>query len=78
MILPLAVLVFGILVLIGVIWKQQPGWGPQTTRVFVTVLILVLATFLVTLANEASVSGEALTGAFGVLGMVAGFLFGKL
>ncbi len=62
--------VIGALTLAGVFWKMQSGFGPFTLR---AVGIVLVATFAALLALK---DGSAMTAAMGILGGIAGYLFG--
>ena len=68
--LPWMVMGFGTIALIGVFSRMKPGFGPFTLR---AVGIVVVATFAALLALQGT---TALTGAMGILGAIAGYLFG--
>lgn len=64
------VAVFGALALGGVFWKMKPGFGPYNLRAIGIILVAVFATLL-------SMRGEQPpTAAMGILGAIAGYLFG--
>ena len=54
----------------GVFWKMSNGFGPFNLR---AVGIVLVATFAALLALQ---TGNALTAAMGILGGIAGYLFG--
>lgn len=56
--------------LIGVFWKMKGGFGPLNLRVVGLVLIAVLATLL------AIAKSDNLNAVMGILGAIAGYLFG--
>jgi len=62
--------VLGAATLIGVFWKMQGGFGPLNLRAVGLVLIAVLAALL------AIAKSDNLTAAMGLLGAIAGYLFG--
>ena len=62
--------VLGAATLIGVFWKMRGGFGPLNLRAVGLVLIAVLATLL------AIAKSDNLTAAMGILGAIAGYLFG--
>lgn len=62
--------VIGTLTLAGVFWKMQSGFGPFNLRAFGIVLV---ATFSALLALR---DGSSTTAAMGILGGIAGYLFG--
>ncbi|QOJ19662.1 MAG: hypothetical protein HRU77_02460 [Gammaproteobacteria bacterium] len=62
--------VLGTGTLIGVFWKMKDGFGPLNLRAVGLVLIAVLATLL------AIAKSDNLTAAMGILGTIAGYLFG--
>ena len=62
--------VFGALTLGGVFWKMESGFGPYNLRAVGIVLVATLAALL------AMRDGSALTAAMGILGGIAGYLFG--
>lgn len=61
---------FGALALIGVLVRMKPGFGPFNLRVIGLVVVATLASVL------AVIDGNALTPAIGILGAIAGYLFG--
>jgi hypothetical protein len=75
-ILPIAVLIFGVVVLRLVIVRVS-GFGTQAIRGVALVLVLTGGLFLVTLIASLQVPGEATAAGFGLLGTVAGYIFGK-
>jgi hypothetical protein len=60
----------GALTLVGVFWRMKEGFGPFNLRAFGITLIATLAALLA-LHDAAS-----LTSAIGILGAIAGYLFG--
>jgi hypothetical protein len=62
--------VVGLVALGGVLWKMKPGFGPFNLKV---VTIVLIATFASLLALR---DGGALTAAMGILGAIAGYVFG--
>lgn len=68
--LPWMVMGFGSVALIGVFARMKPGFGPFNLR---AVGIVLVATFAAVLALQGT---DALTGAMGILGAIAGYLFG--
>jgi len=62
--------VIGTLTLVGVFLKMQSGFGPFNLR---AVGIVLVATFAALLALK---DNSALTAAMGILGGIAGYLFG--
>jgi hypothetical protein len=66
-----AVAGIGALTLIGVFYRMKDGFGPFNLRVVGLVLVATFATLL------ALKDAGALTAAVGVLGTIAGYLFGK-
>jgi hypothetical protein len=60
----------GALTLVGAFWRMKPGFGPFNLRV---VGIVMIATFAALLALR---DASALTAAMGILGAIAGYLFG--
>ena len=62
--------VLGTLTLAGVFWKMESGFGPYNLRAVGIVLVATLAALLATR------DGSALTAAMGILGGIAGYLFG--
>lgn len=60
----------GFLTLVGVFWKMKKGWGPMNLRAVGIVLVATLASLLALHDNN------ALTAGMGILGGVAGYLFG--
>lgn len=61
---------FGAIALIGVWSRMKPGFGPFNLRAFGIVLV---ATFACLLALK---EGGSITAAMGILGAIAGYLFG--
>lgn len=61
---------FGAIALIGVLVRMKPGFGPFNLRAIGLVVVGTLASVL------AIVDGNALTPAIGILGAIAGYLFG--
>jgi hypothetical protein len=76
-IIPIAILIFGVIVIALEIWGKQPGYGEQTIRLIGITLVIVVAALLVSLVTLMKISGEQTAAAFGLLGAVAGYLFGK-
>ena len=62
--------VFGALTMLGVFWRMSGGFGPFNLR---AVGIVLVATFAALLATK---DGGSLTAAMGILGAIAGYLFG--
>ncbi len=60
----------GAIALIGVLWRMTKGFGPFNLR---AVGIVLIATFAALLAFR---DGGSLTAAMGILGAIAGYLFG--
>lgn len=60
----------GLLSLLGVFCRMQNGFGPFNLR---AVGIVLIATFSALLALK---DGSSLTAAMGILGAIAGYLFG--
>jgi hypothetical protein len=61
---------FGAIALIGAFWRMKPGMGPFNLRVIGIVLVATLASLL------SLTSPAGLTAAMGILGGIAGYLFG--
>ena len=61
---------FGALALAGAFWRMNRGFGPSNIKV---IGIVVIATFASLLAAEDS---NAMTAVMGLLGAIAGYLFG--
>ena len=61
---------FGLIALIGAFVKMKPGFGPFNLRV---VGIILVGTFAALLALTDS---QSMTAAMGILGAIAGYLFG--
>jgi hypothetical protein len=61
---------FGAVALVGSFFKMKPGFGPCNLRV---VGIILVGTFSALLALQ---GGESITAAMGILGAIAGYLFG--
>ena len=62
--------VFGFTALLGVLYRMKPGFGPQNIR---AIGIVIVATFAALLAQSAE---GGLTAAMGILGAIAGYIFG--
>jgi len=62
--------IFGSVALIGTFIKMKPGFGPFNLR---AVGIVMIATFSSLLALHGT---DSLTAAMGILGAIAGYLFG--
>lgn len=62
--------VFGAIALVGAFIKMKPGFGPFNLRV---IGIILVGTFAALLALQ---GGESMTAAMGILGAIAGYLFG--
>jgi len=76
LVLPIAVLIFGVAVLWLVVGRIT-GIGPQAIRAVALILVLTGGLFLVTLVAAMNVPGDATAAGFGLLGTVAGYIFGK-
>jgi len=61
---------FGAIALVGTFYKMKPGFGPFNLRV---IGIILVGTFAALLALQ---GGESMTAAMGILGAIAGYLFG--
>ena len=61
---------FGLITLVGSLIKMKPGFGPFNLRVIGIILVGTFATLL------ALKNSESLTAAMGILGAIAGYLFG--
>lgn len=61
---------FGLIALIGAFVKMKPGFGPFNLRV---IGIILVGTFAALLALSDS---QSMTAAMGILGAIAGYLFG--
>ena len=64
------VAVIGAGTLMGVFWKMKDGFGPMNLRIIGIVLIAVLSALL------AIAKADTLNAAMGILGAIAGYLFG--
>jgi len=65
-----AISIIGVIALIGVLVRMKKGFGPFNLRVIGIVLVATFASLL-------SLQGDmALTAAMGILGAIAGYLFG--
>ena len=53
------------------------GWGPQSIRMVGLTLVIVAILFLVEIIATTHVSPDSASTAFGLLGAVAGYLFGR-
>ena len=62
--------VIGIVALIGVFWRMSKGFGPYNLRAVGIVLVAIFVSLL------ALRDGNSLTAAMGILGAIAGYLFG--
>lgn len=60
----------GALALAGVFWRIKPGFGPFNLKVVGIVLVATLVSIL------ALSEGKAVSSAMGILGAIAGYLFG--
>jgi hypothetical protein len=60
----------GLIALLGVFWKMQNGFGPFNLR---AVGLVLIATFAALMALNDS---GGITSAMGILGAIAGYLFG--
>ena len=61
---------FGAIALIGSFFKMKPGFGPFNLRV---IGIILVGTFAALLALQ---NNESVTAGMGILGAIAGYLFG--
>ena len=61
---------FGAIALVGTFYKMKSGFGPFNLRV---IGIILVGTFAALLALQ---GGESMTAAMGILGAIAGYLFG--
>jgi hypothetical protein len=61
--------VFGALTMIGVFWRMKTGFGPTNMRIVGIVLIATFASLL-------GVNADSFSSAIGILGAIAGYLFG--
>ncbi|TLY29836.1 MAG: hypothetical protein E6K63_03775 [Nitrospirae bacterium] len=61
---------FGAIALVGTFYKMKPGFGPFNLR---GIGIILVGTFAALLALQ---GGESMTAAMGILGAIAGYLFG--
>ena len=61
-----------VVALIGSLWKMKDGFGPFNLKVFGLTLVLGVTGILVLTDIESS----KLTAAFGIVGTIAGYLFG--
>ena len=62
--------VLGVVVMGGVFWRMQGGFGPFNVRIVAIVLVAILASLL------ALINSTALSGAIGILGAIIGYVFG--
>jgi hypothetical protein len=62
--------VFGLVAMVGVFWRMEHGFGPFNLR---AVGIVLVASFAALLALKDT---SSLTAAIGILGAIAGYLFG--
>lgn len=60
----------GLVVLVGVFWRMKGGFGPYNLRIVGIVLVATLAALL------AARDKDSITAAMGILGAIAGYLFG--
>lgn len=58
--------------LVGSLWKMKDGFGPFNLKVFGLTLVLGVTGILVL----TDIESNKLTAAFGIVGTVAGYLFG--
>jgi len=61
---------FGALALVGAIFRMKAGFGPFNLRAVGIILVATLASIL------AISDGGSITAAMGILGAIAGYLFG--
>lgn len=61
---------FGALALLGALWNMKKGFGPFNLRVVGLILVATFASLLALWARD------SLTAAMGILGAIAGYLFG--
>jgi len=64
-----AVTGLGGLTMIGVFWRMKPGFGPFNLRMVGIVLVATLAALL-------GLGQNSITAAMGILGAIAGYMFG--
>lgn len=62
--------VIGFVTLIGIFWRMQGGFGPMNLRAIGIVLIAIFSSLL------ALASTSDFSAALGILGAIAGYLFG--
>jgi hypothetical protein len=60
---------FGALTMLGVFWRMGSGFGPYNLRIVGIVLVATLAALL-------GLNQNSVTAAMGILGGIAGYLFG--
>jgi peptidoglycan/LPS O-acetylase OafA/YrhL len=60
----------GTVALLGALCRMRAGWGPENLRVVGLILVATLVSLL------AIYDGDAAKSAFGILGAIAGYLFG--
>jgi Mn2+/Fe2+ NRAMP family transporter len=78
--LPLAILLFGviIIILVTVIVTKQSGWGTELSRIVGLLFVVVVLAFLVVASGaNPNITKDVLTPAVGLLGAALGYLFGK-
>jgi len=74
--LSLGVLLFGLIILgleVGVLLRQNQGWGINSTRIVGLTLVVVSGVFLIT----AGYSETQIAPMIGLLGTIVGYLLGK-
>lgn len=68
--LPWIIAAIGMVALIGVFARMTKGFGPYNLRIVIIVLVATLASLL------ALRDGASLSAAMGILGAIAGYVFG--
>ena len=74
---PIAILVFGAVIVALEIYGKDLGYGPNSIRMLGLTLVIIAILFLVAIVAAAKVSAETAAAGFGLLGAIAGYLFGK-
>ena len=64
--------VITVIALIGSIYKMKDGFGPFNLKVYGLILVLGFSAIIV----MSDISTEKMTACFGIIGAVAGYLFG--
>ncbi len=75
--LPVAVLVFGTIILVTEMLTKTQGWGTGSIRIVGLTIVVVAVLFLTVAFSQSSTPKELPAAAFGLLGVVAGYVAGK-